>query len=463
MYAHGMLKVPYECLSLESRRLQKKVEKVVSNSIAVTNGLSNKIREKEEKVPSAPSDGKPADVNWDKVVGNLEKVKNMLQATKKKLSESNRYNNRIVCKCEKRLSFIKDRNREKETMVLIADHLLRHGYRDSAKLIAERSNVAEIVDDVVLENVHHVSMQLRDQNLEPALKWCMDRKSRLKKMNSSLEFELHRIAFLQLVRSGKHEEAVYYAKKHLAQHKNDRFEAIKKTMAKLAVSTRREQKDEEEDEDMEVSERSLKRKRYAKNFAEVDERIERKDKILPSYLWEEIATLFENESSRMLSLSQQSTLQIFLQIGLSSLKTRSCATHSRKYKKNKVLKPAAGAKSGESGEENQSKKLLLQNEFASVNCPACCEDFAEIVKNVPYSHYARSQLVCRVSGEVMDENNPPMALTNGQVYSMNAIRKMIKTSPGQKDYLKFPEDSIVKCPLTGNECRFNELKKVFVL
>lgn len=127
---------------------------------------------------------------------------------------------------------MKDRNREKETMVLIADHLLRHGYRDSAKLIAERSNVAEIgkqsqfpslkvckwlfsVDDVVLENVHHVSMQLRDQNLEPALKWCMDRKSRLKKMNSSLEFELHRIAFLQLVRSGKHEEAVYYAKKHL--------------------------------------------------------------------------------------------------------------------------------------------------------------------------------------------------------------------------------------------------------
>jgi len=79
MYAHGMLKVPYECLSLESRRLQKKVEKVVSNSIAVTNGLSNKIREKEEKVPSAHSDGKPADVNWDKVVGNLEKVKNMLQ------------------------------------------------------------------------------------------------------------------------------------------------------------------------------------------------------------------------------------------------------------------------------------------------------------------------------------------------------------------------------------------------
>ena len=36
---------------------------------------------------------------------------------------------------------------------------------------------------------------------------------------------------------------------------------------------------------------------------------------------------------------------------------------------------------------------------------------------VPSTHKVVSSLICRISGEVMDEHNPPVSLPNGQVYS----------------------------------------------
>lgn len=38
-----------------------------------------------------------------------------------------------------------------------------------------------------------------------------------------------------------------------------------------------------------------------------------------------------------------------------------------------------------------------------------------LARDLPYSHHSQSFLICRHTGEVMDENNPPMALPNGQV------------------------------------------------
>jgi len=52
----------------------------------------------------------------------------------------------------------------------------------------------------------------------------------------------------------------------------------------------------------------------------------------------------------------------------------------------------------------------------------------------------------------MDHTNPPMALTNGQVFSEKAILEGIKTNGG-----KFI------CPITGIENRLDQCKKVFYM
>ena len=41
------------------------------------------------------------------------------------------------------------------------------------------------------------------------------------------------------------------------------------------------------------------------------------------------------------------------------------------------------------------------------------------------AHCANSRLVCKISGDVMNENNPPMMLPNGYVYGYN-----VRAGPG---------------------------------
>lgn len=49
----------------------------------------------------------------------------------------------------------------------------------------------------------------------------------------------------------------------------------------------------------------------------------------------------------------------------------------------------------------------------------CTEPLGELAKPLPFSHCAQSHLICALSGKVMDDNNPPMALPNGYVYGEN--------------------------------------------
>lgn len=52
------------------------------------------------------------------------------------------------------------------------------------------------------------------------------------------------------------------------------------------------------------------------------------------------------------------------------------------------------------------------------NCPVCDGNGLGILaKEVPWSHHANSTLVCNITGKIMDENDPPMAMPNGCVYS----------------------------------------------
>ena len=39
--------------------------------------------------------------------------------------------------------------------------------------------------------------------------------------------------------------------------------------------------------------------------------------------------------------------------------------------------------------------------------------FIKLSENLPSTHKTISSLICRISGEVMDEHNPPLMLPNG--------------------------------------------------
>jgi macrophage erythroblast attacher len=88
----------------------------------------------------------------------------------------------------------------------------------------------------------------------------------------------------------------------------------------------------------------------------------------------------------------------------------------------------------------------------NINCPVCVPPYTELANGLPFSHHENSAIVCRITGEVMNENNPPLVLPNGHVYSEKALRSMAHSSHG-----------VVTCLRTGQSFDISEAKKVFIL
>lgn len=134
--------------------------------------------------------------------------------------------------------------------------------------------------------------------------------------------------------------------------------------------------------------------------------------------YERTRDLFTKEFNNIYSLSDSNLLCFLVKTGLCFIKTPSCGD------------PSA----------------------YNLNCPACQPELYQIAASLPHAHHDTSSLVCRVTGERMDEDNPPMALPNGHVYSERGLRKY---SGG--------EDSMVaRCMCTGAEYSWDEVRKVYI-
>lgn len=102
--------------------------------------------------------------------------------------------------------------------------------------------------------------------------------------------------------------------------------------------------------------------------------------------WQELIEQFRTDNYTLCSLTSHPLLSITLQAGLSALKTPQC----------------------------------YQHEYRNENCPICDnETLGDLAMNLPLSHHVNSTIVCKISGKIMNEDNPPMLLPNGRVYSLS--------------------------------------------
>jgi len=85
--------------------------------------------------------------------------------------------------------------------------------------------------------LHRILEALKQQDLEPALQWATENRDALLALGSSLEFKLHRLSFLNLVKkgAGSQSEAIVYARKNFIQFVK-RHEKGTKTESKLEIN-----------------------------------------------------------------------------------------------------------------------------------------------------------------------------------------------------------------------------------
>eukprot|EP00058_Branchiostoma_floridae_P018230 XP_002603719.1 hypothetical protein BRAFLDRAFT_126879 [Branchiostoma floridae] len=93
-----------------------------------------------------------------------------------------------------------------------------------------------------------------------------------------------------------------------------------------------------------------------------------------------------------------------------------------------------------------------ESNYRNSQCPVCSKQMNELAKPLPFSHCAQSRLICNISGQIMNENNPPMMMPNGNVYGETALLAMAAENGGK-----------VVCPRTKDTYTIDQVEKVFVM
>nr|GMD01973.1 macrophage erythroblast attacher [Ipomoea batatas] len=370
---HQFLRVPFEHYKKTIRSNHRIVEKEIS---AVISGVG---------------DATDSDLSGDEAAQRLNSLVSRLQGLKRKLEESGRMENLQAQRCRARLDHLEsmdvenlsDWNRTRLKRILV-DYMLRMSYYDTATKFAESSNIEDLVDIDVFLEAKKVIDALHNKEVAPALAWCVDNKSRLKKSKSKFEFQLRLQEFIEMVRAENMMRAITYARKYLAPWGSTHMKELQRVMATLA---------------------------FRSNTECAIYKV-----LFDAKQWDYLVDQFKQEFCKLYGMTLEPLLNIYLQAGLSALKTPLCY------------------------EDDCTKEDPLSQ-----------ESFRKLAQPLPYSKQHHSKLVCYITKELMDTENPPLVLPNGYVYSTKALEEMAKKNDGR-----------ITCPRTSYSCNYTDLVKAYI-
>ncbi|KAL6977275.1 polynucleotide 5'-hydroxyl-kinase [Sarracenia purpurea var. burkii] len=370
---HQFLRVPFEHYKKTIRANHRIVEKEISSVITVV------------------GDDAEGELSRDVAVQRLNSLVSRLQGLKRKLEEGSRAEHLQVQRCRARLDHLESADADSlsewnstRLKRILVDYMLRMSYYDTAIKLAESSNIQDLVDIDVFNEAKKVIDALQNKEVAPALAWCGDNKSRLKKSKSKFEFQLRLQEFIELVRAENNLRAITYARKYLAPWGATHMKELQRVMATLA-------------------------------FKSSTECVTYKVLFEPKQ-WDYLVDQFKQEFCRLYGMTFEPLLNIYLQAGLSALKTPFCY------------------------EDDCTKEDPLSQ-----------ESFRKLALPLPFSKQHHSKLVCYITKELMDTENPPLVLPNGYVYSTKALEEMAEKNDGK-----------ITCPKTGLVFNYSDVVKAYV-
>ncbi|PRP76638.1 hypothetical protein PROFUN_04021 [Planoprotostelium fungivorum] len=379
----AFLRAPYESLNRSFRRSQKNIEKEIAQVVKEVNDMSKAILTRDQ-----------ANNRLDKLTGKLNNLK-------RKLEENKREEIQHIERCKKRMQHLaeysgadlrevaQDDTKRRWHKIrldrMMVDYLMKQGHYQTAIQLAKESNIEELVDLDIFLSAKRVVDRLKEGDCKEGLKWCNDNRSKLKKIQSTLEFSLRTQEFIELVRSQSYLESIQHARKYFQPAANEHMKEIQSVMATLAFL------------------KDTKCPKYQGLFGR-----ER---------WQDIIQQFERENYQLFGITEIPYIDINLQSGLSAMKTSFC----------------------------------YEEESRHVDCPVCSSIVGQLGKDLPEAHHTHSSLVCRISGKVMSDSNPPLALPNGNAYSRDALLSIANNNEGK-----------VTDPRTKETFSYGELKRLYI-
>lgn len=352
------MKVPYELLNKKFRSAQKTLDREVSHVQTAANELEKGLV------------GESTGVASGEITRLLGGVVARLQVLKRKAEESIAEELQAGMVCKRRLDHLKEHGNTAPSAVnqwrrqrldrMLVEYFLRKGYYKTATKLADNSELRDLTNIDVFMVSREVEKSLANHETARCLGWCHDNRSKLRKLGSTMEFNLRVQEFVELVRADRRLDAVKHARKCFANYDDYQLQEIQCCMGLLAFPA---------NTDLSPYKDLLDEKR-----------------------WERLIEQFRHENYRLFQLASQSVFTVALQAGLSALKTPQCYSANRECK--------------------------------NPSCPVCNEALNQLATTLPFAHCSQSRLVCSISGKPLNEYNQPMMMPNGYVYGEHALEKM---------------------------------------
>lgn len=112
---------------------------------------------------------------------------------------------------------------------ILMSHFIREGQFELADTFGKESNIP-ISDEMKnqFQDLFNIVEAIKRKDLGPALKWASEKREILKKNNSNLEFELHKLQYIQYLINNDILSAIQYAKNNFGIFGETNFKGIYK-------------------------------------------------------------------------------------------------------------------------------------------------------------------------------------------------------------------------------------------
>ncbi|XP_003739539.1 E3 ubiquitin-protein transferase RMND5A isoform X2 [Galendromus occidentalis] len=250
---------------------------------------------------------------------------------------------------------------------VVCEHFLRKGYLDIAEELMSEANlkIPENYKEPFSE-LNTILESLRQRNVQPALQWAAENRTKLSAQRSQLELKLHRLQFLNLLSNGATlAEAVEYARQHF-QHLAERHQ--KEVQALMGCL-------------LYINNGGLQQSPYAR--------------FLDNSLWTDIYQVFARDACALLGLSVESPLTVCVNAGCTALPS--------------LL----------------SIKQVMQQRQVNMWCTM---DELPIEIHLGRKCQFHSIFACPILRQQSSDHNPPMRLVCGHVISRDALHKLANST-----------------------------------
>ena len=312
-------------------------------------------------------------------------------------------------------------------------------------LLLSQHNIGYLVDSSLFAELQHILEDLRSHKTSSALEWCAKNRSKLKRIDSRLEFNLRCQDLIEMARhaaTASHElnttttaataaatatasiptndknnnseifdqpmmsvdlpptqhqpyaydrstyrlRAVQYARKYLAPFADGSHEQSSSSSSSSLPSGADNTTNAQYYLSQTLQE-TMATLVYGPNTE-----IRKYKKLYQKSRWADLSNQLLKDMCAIHSLPSTSYMSIYLQAGLSALKSYTCG---------------------------------LFNPFSSLEDPMHVPEFQLLAQALPFAKHNNSKLLCFVTKERIHEDNPPMVLPNGYVYSRKGIDVLI--------------------------------------